>query len=341
MHSQIAHFLERKGLFDPARSQLHCSLLSGGNSHLTWHVRVQSVEEGVEEQQFVVKVAQPDGPLAPYDVRHESQMMAFAHESGIPTPEVIGYLSESEGAAASLIAMRFVAGDVPSLAGLQRWLDSQGGEARLQVGRQMIRAIGRLRKVRPAHPEPFRLSAQYTELVTRTEQRLREAAVGVLELPETVAVATRWLIAHFSQLDAARACLVHGDFRIGNAIFRDTQLVAVLDWERAMTGHPMHDVGYLCLPGMRIGERISGLLTQRELGEIWAEEVGEQLNVPECALLRIVSIYIEFCMMLRVMARLAVGVGRLEGLRPLPLIVRLHVDLLAAMRSWDSGQFTL
>jgi hypothetical protein len=41
------------------------------------------------------------------------------------------------------------------------------------------------------------------------------------------------------------------------------------------------------------------------------------------------------------MARLAVGIGRLEGLRPLPLIARLHVDLLAAMRSWENGEFTL
>lgn len=54
-------------------------LLSGGNSHITWRVLT-----GTPELDLVVKIAQPDGPLAPYDVRHEAAMMAQAAAAGVP-----------------------------------------------------------------------------------------------------------------------------------------------------------------------------------------------------------------------------------------------------------------
>jgi aminoglycoside phosphotransferase (APT) family kinase protein len=340
VQTEIARFLAGKGLFDPEQDRLDFSLLSGGNSHVTWHARILATAVTAPTHELVIKVAQPDGPLAPYDVSYESDMTALAHRSGIPAPEVVGHCTERE-AGAPFIAMRFVAGEVPSLHKLPQWLAGHDLDFRLRVGRELIRAIHRMRRLRLAEAKPTPLSARYTEVVTRAEMLLREAARNVLDVPPAIGFASHWLTSRFSELDAAPACLVHGDFRIGNAIFRDGALAAVLDWERAMIGHPLHDVAYLCLPGMRSGDRVSGLFTEAELAQIWAEETGEPLDIRMCSLFRIVSMYIEFANMLRVMARLAVGIGRLEGLRPLPLIARLHVDLLAAMRSWENGEFTL
>jgi aminoglycoside phosphotransferase (APT) family kinase protein len=205
----------------------------------------------------------------------------------------------------------------------------------------MIQALRKLRNTRPVDGESMGLAARYTQLIADIEQKLRDAARGVLELQDSISAATTWIVNRCGELDQAQPCLVHGDFRIGNAIFRDARLAAVLDWERAMVGHPMHDAGYLCLPGMRIGDRISGLWSAQEFARMWGQEMESQFDARLCALCRVISIYIEFCNMLRAMARLAAGVGRLEGMRAIPLIMRLHVDLLAAMRSWDSGQFAL
>jgi aminoglycoside phosphotransferase (APT) family kinase protein len=40
--------------------------------------------------------------------------------------------------------------------------------------------------------------------------------------------------------------LVHGDFRLGNAVMRCNSVVAILDWEMATIGDPLADLGYLC-----------------------------------------------------------------------------------------------
>jgi aminoglycoside phosphotransferase (APT) family kinase protein len=42
------------------------------------------------------------------------------------------------------------------------------------------------------------------------------------------------------------ATLVHGDYRLGNAVVRGSAVVAILDWEMATIGDPLADLGYLC-----------------------------------------------------------------------------------------------
>ena len=49
--------------------------------------------------------------------------------------------------------------------------------------------------------------------------------------------------------DDGRVALVHGDFRIDNVMFAPhaPEVAAVLDWELATLGHPLADLGYLCM----------------------------------------------------------------------------------------------
>jgi aminoglycoside phosphotransferase (APT) family kinase protein len=56
-----------------------------------------------------------------------------------------------------------------------------------------------------------------------------------------------WLPEHMPDTDEAR--IVHGDYRLGNVMLHPTEprIVAVLDWELSTLGHPLADLGYLCM----------------------------------------------------------------------------------------------
>ncbi len=56
-----------------------------------------------------------------------------------------------------------------------------------------------------------------------------------------------WLKASVPEQD--EAAIAHGDFRIGNMMFEvdEPHIVAVLDWELSTLGHPLADLGYVCM----------------------------------------------------------------------------------------------
>ncbi|MDJ0639713.1 MAG: phosphotransferase family protein [Paracoccaceae bacterium] len=70
-----------------------------------------------------------------------------------------------------------------------------------------------------------------------------------------------WLTQHMPSDDGASA-LCHGDFRIGNLIFHATEprVVAVLDWELSTLGHPMADLGFVCMAWHTSPNEYGGLL---------------------------------------------------------------------------------
>jgi aminoglycoside phosphotransferase (APT) family kinase protein len=67
------------------------------------------------------------------------------------------------------------------------------------------------------------------------------------EIPAVESVG-RWLADNLPE--SGPATIVHGDFRLGNTIYRaeaPAHLAAVLDWEMATIGDPLADLGYLCM----------------------------------------------------------------------------------------------
>jgi aminoglycoside phosphotransferase (APT) family kinase protein len=89
------------------------------------------------------------------------------------------------------------------------------------------------------------------------------------------------------------ATVVHGDYRLGNVMYRDTSptsLVAILDWEMATIGDPLADVGYFCVlwvdhddPPLGMYElnavtRLPGFPSRTDLCERYASRSGRELG---------------------------------------------------------------
>lgn len=111
--------------------------------------------------------------------------------------------------------------------------------------------------------------------VERTAQGLRDLAVEphpVLELAE------RWLLERAPA--PARVTLVHGDYRIGNVIFDETGLRAILDWELVHVGDPIEDLGWLCTRAWRFGAPLpaGGIATREQVVEAYERESGTRVD---------------------------------------------------------------
>ena len=57
-----------------------------------------------------------------------------------------------------------------------------------------------------------------------------------------IAFAFQWLKTHAPV--AERISLVHGDYRLGNFLFEDERITALLDWEMAHLGDPAEDIAW-------------------------------------------------------------------------------------------------
>ncbi len=72
------------------------------------------------------------------------------------------------------------------------------------------------------------------------------------------------------------ACVVHGDFRLGNLLVDHDGLAAVLDWELAHLGDPVEDLGWLCVRAWRFGSALpaGGVTTREGLAEAYEAASG-------------------------------------------------------------------
>ncbi len=79
----------------------------------------------------------------------------------------------------------------------------------------------------------------------------KQYLASITEPIDAMAELMAWLPAHMpaSARDENEVSVVHGDFRLDNLVFHETEprVVAVLDWELSTLGHPLADFSYHCM----------------------------------------------------------------------------------------------
>jgi aminoglycoside phosphotransferase (APT) family kinase protein len=189
----------------------------------------------------------PRGPLAPstHDVLREARLLRALAGTAARVPAVLAVCDDEDVIGAPFYIMERVCGEVLTSA-LPPALDDPA--QRRRCGEELVDALAEIHAVdwRACGLDGFSSDPDgYLDRQLRRFGGLWERH-RTREVPAVDEVAA-WLAAHRPR--SGPATIVHGDYRLGNAMMSATapaRLLAVFDWELATLGDPLADVGYLC-----------------------------------------------------------------------------------------------
>lgn len=254
--------------------------LAGGASREIWSVdlTIERAPGQVERLPLVLR-KDPAGRVGDGGDRGtEFRVLRAARAGGVAVPRVHWACSDPAVLGSPFFLMERVAGET-----LPRRLlrDERYAAARAGMIATLGAELARIHALDLAQPDlaglarpPAGRSPARVE-VERTAQGLRELAVEphpVLELAE------RWLLARAPE--PPRLTLVHGDYRIGNVVFDETGVRAILDWELAHVGDPIEDLGWLCTRAWRFGAPLpaGGVGTREQLLDAYEAGSGTKVD---------------------------------------------------------------
>jgi aminoglycoside phosphotransferase (APT) family kinase protein len=194
----------------------------------------------------------PLGPLPPraHDVLREYRVMHALHRSAsaVPVPRMRALCEDASVLGAPFFLMEALDGDAirfdlpPSLAAGTPLL------WRMSVGEQLIDALAALHTTSPEAvglADLGRPSGYLVRQLHRWQGQLEYARVRPVDDLDWLAT---WLTDNLPASDARGGRIVHGDYKLDNAIFsneRPPRLLGVVDWEMATLGDPLADLGWL------------------------------------------------------------------------------------------------
>jgi aminoglycoside phosphotransferase (APT) family kinase protein len=240
----------------------------------------------------------------------------------------------------------FIEGESHDITKVERW--SVWQDEREALGLEMIDTLAALQRVAwqgtglvdalgprgSAHERVARLVDRYLEPLL--EESLA-SGVGVPLWRDMGA----WL-KHNAPRDAEEdLVIVHGDYRFGNLLWQGTAISAVLDWERAMLGPRMQDLGFMCMPLSRRKqpEIMAKAIPFDRLVQRYESATGHAVDVPTVQFYAVLWQFIEGVNgsrgSLAPAARGRVGSG---GLLQPNLVAR---QTLRLMEDYDAGRPTL
>jgi aminoglycoside phosphotransferase (APT) family kinase protein len=181
------------------------------------------------------------------DLRSEYAVMQALWASPVPVPEPVCFCEDESVLDAPFVAMPRVDGEVVPL-GSDLPERFRSPAARERFAHEVVDALAAIHDVDPDAVADAVDRVGLDEHVRRSRARLDAALEATdLAVPSLERVGD-WLREH-APADHEYA-LVHGDYRPGNVLFApgdEPRVAAVLDWETAMVGDPLTELGYLLL----------------------------------------------------------------------------------------------
>ena len=248
---------------------------SSGQSNPTYKVTAASGE-------YVLR-RKPFGPLLPsaHAVDREYRLLAALHPLGFAVPEPLA-LCDDPGVIGAIFYVMDVAKGRSYADGTLPDFDPP---TRRRMYEQLVDTLAELHGIDPGAADlaDFGKAGNYFERqVARWTRQYRDSQTDYIpEMERLIAFLPETLP------EQARTSIVHGDYRIDNAMFDgDGTLTAVLDWELATLGDPLADFSYLAMQWAMPADGAAGLagLDLQALGIPTLDEVvsrySDQSGVP-------------------------------------------------------------
>lgn len=213
-----------------------------GNSNPTYRVSVDIAGEG--RRHFVLR-KKPAGALAAsaHQVEREYRVMAAVAGAGVPVPRMIDLCEDVSVLGQAFYLMEHVEGRIFGDARLP----GVAPDERAAIFDSLNETLARLHAVDidAVGLDGFgRRGGYIARQIQRFGRQYRETQTDEIAAMDRL---IPWLADNMPDDDATT--VVHGDYRIGNAVVHPTEprIVAVLDWELSTLGHPLCDLAYNCL----------------------------------------------------------------------------------------------
>jgi aminoglycoside phosphotransferase (APT) family kinase protein len=247
--------------------------LSGGASQETYRITVETqLGNVVHAMRRAAGGIQSEPVVGHPGLEAEALLIQSAKRSGVPEPEIYYVLKPSDDLGSGFI-MEWLEGEAlgaritrgEAYAGLRESLAYECGKIMAQVHQIDLDQTGLRQKLDEVSPRDF---------VEQTWERYK-----LFDTPHPMIDYTAvWLMDNLPE--SYTPALVHNDFRNGNFMVSESEIVAVLDWELAHIGDPMRDLGWICVNSWRFGgaKPVGGFGDYEDLFKGYEEVSGQKVD---------------------------------------------------------------
>jgi len=280
---RLAAFVaEREGVPADAVRVRDLHRLAGGASRLLWSVDLEIAADTGDPRLYELVVRQdPPGRILPGGMQLEFELLKAAAREGVPVPKVHWCCPEASVLKAPFFVMERIGGEAIPRRLLR---DDRYAQARDGMASHLGAILARIHRIDPARPELAAGLSRPSEGVWPSVAEVDKVVMGYRNLavePHPVLdLAERWLRERAPK--PRRLSFVHGDYRVGNFMFDETGIKAVLDWELTHVGDPVEDLAWVCVRAWRFGNddlAAGGVGTREQLVEGYEAEGGDPVDL--------------------------------------------------------------